>query len=109
VLWRLDDLIERNHVSWVHEDTARRALVGFGDNGCGEPFCLAANGSPSVHIWYPTERTARAVAANLVDFWNGWIADGHSNLTPTYSELRVCGRHCSARRSRGISLRRCEP
>jgi hypothetical protein len=45
--------------------------IAFGDNGCGEPFCLDAEGT--VSVIYPIGGERMFLAPSLVDFWAGWL------------------------------------
>ena len=56
------------------ESEARRKLLGFGDDGTGNPFCVALNGEPTIYTWSPIEQQARSLAANLREFWLAWLA-----------------------------------
>ncbi|MEV6288340.1 SMI1/KNR4 family protein [Kribbella sp. NPDC051770] len=73
VLWRLADLAPRNLDAWSIETEARRDLLAFGDDGTGDPFCLALTGDPAVHTWSPIDQQAWPLAATLHEFWAGWM------------------------------------
>ncbi len=75
VIWPLTDVIERNRYAWDGwEGTARRQLVGFGDDGTGDPFCVPHGGETGVFIWHPIDQEAYWLADTLEEFWAGWSA-----------------------------------
>jgi hypothetical protein len=46
VIWPLSEIVTRNLQAWALEDVpGRQALVGFGDDGTGAPFCVPRDGS----------------------------------------------------------------
>jgi hypothetical protein len=74
-LWPLAEVLRRNRDDWSWDDAQERhELVGFGDNGCGEPFCVARTGSDSVFHWYPIGGEATLLAGTFAEFWTGWNA-----------------------------------
>ena len=74
-LWPLAEVLRRNSDDWSWDDTPERhELVGFGDNGTGEPFCVARTGSDTVYHWSPIGGEATPLAKTLAEFWAGWNA-----------------------------------
>jgi hypothetical protein len=73
-LWPLDEMVGRNLEDWAYwtDSRVRRCLLAFGDNGCGEPFCMWLRPAPGVFCWYPIEDEARRLADRLPDFFAGW-------------------------------------
>jgi hypothetical protein len=47
-------------------------LIAFGDNGCGEPFCVRRDGAPGIFYCYPMADEVHQIADTLVEFWIGW-------------------------------------
>jgi hypothetical protein len=74
VMWRLGDVARWNLEAWNSRSEARRRFLGFGDNGTGDPFCVALDGEPAIFTWSPIEQEARPLAPNLREFWLGWLA-----------------------------------
>ncbi|MGW1341874.1 SMI1/KNR4 family protein [Kribbella sp. NPDC002412] len=75
VMWRLGDVARWNLEAWNGwESEARRRLLGFGDDGTGDPFCVALDGETTVCTWSPIEQEARPLAPNLREFWLGWLS-----------------------------------
>jgi hypothetical protein len=72
VVWPLRDVLEFNLLAWQREDATRRELVGFGDNGCGDPFCVPRDGRPGVVIWSAIDAAAHLLADTVDGFWRGW-------------------------------------
>ncbi|WIN00123.1 SMI1/KNR4 family protein [Actinoplanes oblitus] len=53
VVWPLAEVIERNQSSWdgwEKQSVDRRQLLGFGDDGTGDPFCVPRDGSTGVFV-----------------------------------------------------------
>jgi len=74
VMWRFADLVERNLEAWKAESADRRLQLGFGDDGTGNPFCVRVDGGGGVFVWSPIEQDAVLLAADLREFWPGWLA-----------------------------------
>lgn len=75
VMWRLEDVAQWNLEAWNGwESEARRRFLGFGDDGTGDPFCVALDGDSTVFTWSPVGQEARPLAPNLREFWLGWLA-----------------------------------
>ncbi|WP_432890347.1 SMI1/KNR4 family protein [Kribbella sp. CA-245084] len=75
VMWRLVDVARWNLEAWSGwESEARRELLGFGDDGAGDPFCVALDGKPTIFTWSPIEQEARPLAPSLREFWLGWVS-----------------------------------
>lgn len=75
VMWQLEDLAIRNLEAWSSdwETEPRRGLLGFGDDGTGDPFCVELKGGTTVFHWSPIEQLARPLAPDLLQFWTGWF------------------------------------
>jgi hypothetical protein len=75
VIWPLAEVIARNQDAWSEEGSSpRRALVGFGDDGTGEPFCVPRDGATGIFAWSPVAGEAILLADNVAEFWSGWVA-----------------------------------
>lgn len=75
VMWPLADLAARNAPAWIEWETeARRRFLAFGDDGAGQPFCLALDGDPTVFSWSPIDQEATPRAPTLHDFWSAWLS-----------------------------------
>jgi len=77
VIWPLADVVDRNQADWLtypHSPT-RSDLVAFGDDGTGDPFCIARNGGCAVCYWSPIDDTATWLANTITDFWTRWHGD----------------------------------
>ena len=76
VIWPLAEVVTRNRDAWSREGgPARRALVGFGDDGAGAPFCVPRDGGGGVFAWSAIGGEAALLADTVAGFWSGWIAD----------------------------------
>jgi hypothetical protein len=74
-LWPLAEVLRRNRDDWSWDDRKERhELVGFGDNGTGEPFCVDRVGSDTVYHWGPIGGEVTPLAGTLAEFWAGWNA-----------------------------------
>ena len=71
VIWPLMQLVDENRHLRDTYGAFPIDAIAFGDNGCGEPFCVRAN-DPAVACWYPMEGEARIVAPDLQQFWDAW-------------------------------------
>jgi cell wall assembly regulator SMI1 len=71
VLWPLDELVRRNQQAWALGQDLQ--LVGFGDDGTGDPFCVPRDGGAGVFIWHPVGRAAYRLADTVEEFWSGWL------------------------------------
>ncbi|GIF02452.1 SMI1/KNR4 family protein [Paractinoplanes rishiriensis] len=72
VIWPLADVLQRNSDGWVGwESSGRRHLIGFGDDGTGDPFCVPRDGGAGVLIWHPIGQEAIRLADTLQGFWIG--------------------------------------
>ena len=75
VIWPLAEVVTRNQDAWSWEDSpGRRVLVGFGDDGTGDPFCVPRDGGGGAFAWSPVDGTATLLADTVAGFWSGWIA-----------------------------------
>lgn len=70
VIWPLARVVEDNQQSW--DGSVPRHLLAFGDNGCGDPFCVARDGSAGVFCWSAIDDEATWLASSVVEFWRGW-------------------------------------
>jgi len=74
VIWPLTEVVTRNQDPWSWEDSpARRALVGFGDDGTGDPFCVPRDGGDSAFAWSPIDGAATLLADTVAGLWSRWI------------------------------------
>lgn len=75
VIWPLAEVVTRNQDAWSREASSpRRALVGFGDDGTGTPFCVPRDGGAGVFAWSPILGEAAKLADTVAGFWSGWVA-----------------------------------
>lgn len=75
LVWKLQDVVERNVEAWNGAaPEARRHLLAFGDDGTGDPFCVALDGDPAVMSWSPISAEIQPLAPTLRDFWLRWLA-----------------------------------
>jgi hypothetical protein len=72
VIWSLSDAVSRNLKAYSIEPPGRAALVGFGDDGTGAPFCISRDGGTAVSYWSPIAGEATWLAEDLASFWSGW-------------------------------------
>lgn len=79
VVWPLEQVIENNVGDWSvgvegpTDGPGRADLVGFGDNGAGEPFCVLRDGrDEQVSVWRPLDNAATPLAESIGEFWTGW-------------------------------------
>ncbi|WP_232304106.1 SMI1/KNR4 family protein [Pseudofrankia sp. DC12] len=75
VVWPLSRIVQDNSEAWELEGRDRRAYLGFGDDGTGNPFCMRLDGSCAVFIWSPIEREATSISDDLASFWCGWAGN----------------------------------
>lgn len=75
VIWPLAEVTARNQGAWSAEGGSQRhALMGFGDDGTGMPFCVPRDGSAGVFAWSPIVGEATLLAETVTEFWRGWVA-----------------------------------
>jgi len=75
VIWPLPEVVTRNREEWSLTDSpARLGLVGFGDDGTGDPFCVPRDGSDGVFHWSSIDGEATLLAGATAEFWPGWVA-----------------------------------
>jgi len=74
VIWPLADVVSRNQEAWAIEGGRRVQLVGFGDDGTGNPFCVQRDAGPEVFAWSPIDHDATHIAKDLKTFWRHWTA-----------------------------------
>ena len=71
VVWRLDELVEAAlEVSVLTKWPT--TLLAFGDDGCGDPFCMTLTEPHEVHVWHRIDGESVRLAATLEEFWRGW-------------------------------------
>jgi hypothetical protein len=75
VVWPLAAVVARNKEAWAAQGVDRRALLAFGDDGTGDPFCVLCDGSRTVVIWSEIEHTATHLADGIEPFWSAWTSD----------------------------------
>jgi SMI1/KNR4 family protein SUKH-1 len=74
VIWPLGELVERNRMAWQVEGAQRKAWVGFGDDGTGNPFCFARSEGEAVYHWSPTDQESTWLAGDAAAFWAAWTS-----------------------------------
>ena len=75
VIWPVAEVVARNREAWSREgSSARRGLVGFGDDGTGAPFCVRRDGRGGVFAWSVIDGEAVFLADTVAGFWSGWVA-----------------------------------
>ena len=75
VIWPLAELVTRNQDAWSRDARSpRQALVGFGDDGTGAPFCVIREDGSSVFAWSAIDGEATLLADTVAGFWSGWVA-----------------------------------
>ncbi|HEY9467796.1 MAG TPA: SMI1/KNR4 family protein [Vicinamibacterales bacterium] len=77
VFWPLADVVDRNLADWLtyRASPTRSDLLAFGDDGTGDPFCVARDGGDAVFYWSPIDDTATCLANTIIDFWTRWQND----------------------------------
>ncbi len=77
VIWPLADVVDRNRADWLTypDSRIRSDLVAFGDDGTGDPFCIARNGGGAVCYWSPIDDTATCLPNTITEFWTRWQSD----------------------------------
>ncbi|GAA1586691.1 SMI1/KNR4 family protein [Kribbella karoonensis] len=74
VLWRLEDVADRNVDAWIGRESAeRKKYLGFGDDGTGSPYCVALDGEAAVVTWSPILQEADVLAPTLREFCLSWL------------------------------------
>jgi hypothetical protein len=77
--WPLDRIVTGAPRLW--ERGLPATMIPFGDNGCGEPFCVRSDdpaATCSVFHWKPIDHEINQLATSLWSFWTGWL-DGTIN------------------------------
>jgi len=74
VIWALADIVARNREASQVEALARQQWIGFGDDGTGNPFCVARRGGEAVYYWSPIDQEATFLADDLPSFWTARAA-----------------------------------
>lgn len=69
VIWPLADVAECNHAARQVEGAARKELIGFGDDGTGNPFCVRRAGGDAIYYWGPILKETTRLADDLESFW----------------------------------------
>jgi hypothetical protein len=70
VVWPLDVLVDEN-VRRRENGVLPESMIGFGDDGAGNPFCVE-EGQSSVSCWYVLEDRKEPLAVDIATFWRGW-------------------------------------
>ena len=70
VVWTLNRVIADNRRAW-HDQTLRDTLVAFGDDGTGNPFCVATTGGPVVR-WSWIDNDIEQTEGSMHDFLSTW-------------------------------------
>jgi hypothetical protein len=75
LVWSLERLVAENLGAWAGGDLPLPAsLLGFGDDGAGDWFCLLTQGARgAVYHWGWIDGAARRVAADLPSFLPRWL------------------------------------
>jgi hypothetical protein len=81
VVWSLERLVAENLGAWAGGDLPLPpSLLGFGDDGAGDWFCVPAHGAGrAVYHWGWIDGAARPIAADLPSFLPRWL-DGSLNV-----------------------------
>jgi hypothetical protein len=75
VIWPLADVVTRNRAAWdAAQGLDRRALLAFGDDGTGDPFCVPCDGSRAVVVWSEIDGSATYMADDIERFWSAWTS-----------------------------------
>jgi hypothetical protein len=72
VIWPLADVVARNSEAWAAQGLDRRALLAFGDDGTGDPFCVRCDGSRAVVVWSEIDGSTTYIADDIQRFWSAW-------------------------------------
>lgn len=74
VIWPLDRLVRDTLRAW-REGTLDRALIAFGDDGTGNPFCAPRDGRDEVVRWSWIDSGVAGSEGALTDFLAAWATD----------------------------------
>ena len=72
VVWPVDRLIEDNKRAWT-EGLLASDLVAFGDDGTGNPFCVARNGDDAVVRWSWIDGAVDYTVGSMEEFMAIWV------------------------------------
>jgi hypothetical protein len=76
VVWQLDRLVEDNERAWA-DGTLPRHLLAFGDDGTGNPFCVALNSdADEVLRWNFIDLDVEVSEGTMDDFARAWLDRG---------------------------------
>lgn len=73
VVWQLDRLVADNESAW-REGRLPRSFLAFGDDGTGNPFCVAL-GDPHDEVlrWSWIDNDVEAVVGSMAEFVRTWV------------------------------------
>lgn len=74
VIWPLERLVRENTGAWAKGCLAKQ-LVAFGDDGTGNPFCMALDGDGQVARWSWIDGEVQRSEGMFRDFMAEWVAD----------------------------------
>ena len=73
VVWPLDRLVNDNQRSWS-DGTLTRRLLAFGDDGTGNPFCVALNSdADEVLRWNWLDQEVQVNDGGMSQFLHAWL------------------------------------
>ena len=73
VVWPLERLVEGNERAWS-DGTLARHLLAFGDDGTGNPFCVALNSeADEVLRWNWLDQDVEVNEGSMDDFLRTWL------------------------------------
>lgn len=89
VIWPLDRVTETCSVAWA-DGSLPTNLIAFGDDGTGNPFCVARGAASSVVRWSWIDGDAEVDEGTFADFLSHWITrrHGHRSTTVTHEQER---------------------
>jgi cell wall assembly regulator SMI1 len=75
VVWPLDRLVALNDAAW-RDERLSDAFLAFGDDGTGNPFCVALAGwADEVVRWSWIDGDVETVIGTMDDFERTWVAE----------------------------------
>ncbi len=75
VVWPLERVVEVNVEAW-RQATLPRRLLAFGDDGTGNPFCIAVTGEDEVVRWSWIVGDVEGMEGAVADFLAEWVPGG---------------------------------
>jgi cell wall assembly regulator SMI1 len=75
VVWPLERVVEVNVEAW-RQATLPRRLLAFGDDGTGNPFCIAVTGEDEVVRWSWIDGDVERMEGAVADFLAEWVPGG---------------------------------